>query len=174
MLNNKPTFSSGVQVANKMKQKIYIETSIASYYTALPSRDLIVSARQEITHEIWPILLKDFDIYISALVVQEASRGDKQAAKKRLNALSGIPILEISPKAQEAANHLIAANAIPAEFEEDALHVAVASTNGMDFLLTWNFRHINNAFKKSMISKAIEKQGYAPPEICSPEELLGD
>ena len=78
-----------------MKQKVYIETSIISYYTARPSRDLVIAARQEITHEIWPILQEKFDIYISALVIQEASCGDREASKKRLGALSGIPIIEI-------------------------------------------------------------------------------
>ena len=157
-----------------MKQRVYLETSIVSYYTARPNRDIVIAARQEITHEIWPILQKEFDIYISALVIQEASRGDREAAKKRLNALSGIPILEISHGAQELAQSLISENAIPPESEEDALHIAVASLNGMDFLLTWNFSHINNAFKKSKIIRAIEKQGFIPSEICSPEEFLGE
>ena len=157
-----------------MKQKVYIETSIISYYTARPSRDLVIAARQEITHEIWPILQEKFDIYISALVIQEASRGDREASKKRLGALSGIPIVEISQGAQEVAQSLISEKAIPSESEEDALHIAVASTNGMDFLLTWNFNHINNAFKKSKIIRTIEKQGFVPPEICSPDEFIGD
>lgn len=156
-----------------MEQKVYLETSIVSYYAAMPSRDLVIAARQEITQEIWPVLQDNFDIYISALVIQEASRGDREAAKKRLHALSPIPILEITPKVQEVAKSLINENAVSADFEEDALHIAVASVNGMDFLLTWNFSHINNAFKKSKIIRAIEKQGFIPPEICSPDEFLG-
>ncbi len=115
-----------------------------------------------------------FDIYISALVIQEASRGDDEAAKKRINALSDIPVLEISPQIQEIAKTLIRDNAVPVESEEDALHIAAASMNGMDFLLTWNFSHINNAFKRSRIIKSIENQGFIPPEICSPDEFIGD
>ncbi len=156
-----------------MEQKVYLETSIVSYYAARPSRDLVIAARQEITHEIWPILQDNFDIYISALVIQEVSRGDKDAAKKCLHAVSHIPVLEITQKVQEVAQSLINENAVSPEFEEDALHIAVASINGMDFLLTWNFSHINNAFKKSKIIRAIEKQGFIPPEICSPDEFLG-
>ena len=102
------------------------------------------------------------------------SRGDRKASKKRLGALSGIPIIEISQGAQEVAQSLISEKAIPFESEEDALHIAVASTNGMDFLLTWNFSHINNAFKKSKIIRTIEKHGFVPPEICSPDEFIGD
>ena len=137
-----------------MEQKVYLETSIVSYYAARPSRDLVIAARQEITHEIWPVLQDNFDIYISALVIQEASRGDKEAAKKRLEAVSHVPILEISQKVQEVAQSLLNENAVSSEFEEDALHIAVASINGMDFLLTWNFSHINNAFKKSKIIRS--------------------
>ncbi len=155
------------------KKKIYIETSIVSYYAARPNRDLIITARQEITHELWPILQKKYDLYISALVIQEASRGDKEAANKRLQAISHIPVLEITEKTRVVAQSLMDENAVSAEFEEDALHIAVASVNGMDFLLTWNFSHINNALKKSKIINAIEKLGFIPPEICSPEELLG-
>lgn len=157
-----------------MKEKVYIETSIVSYYTARRSRDLIVAARQEITHEIWPVLQEKFDIYISALVMQEASRGDSVVAEKRLSVVSDIPILEITQEVQSLAQFLISEKAIPAESEEDALHIAVASINGMEFLLTWNFSHINNAFMKSKIVAVIEHQGCIPPEICSPEELLGD
>ncbi len=157
-----------------MKRSVYLETSIVSYYTARPSRDLVIAAWQEVTHEMWSVLQKDFDCYISALVIQEASRGDKEAAEKRLNALSGIPVLELTDQARELASLLIVSGAIPATSEEDALHIAVASLNGMEFLLTWNFSHINNAFKKSGIIKAIENHGLVPPEICSPEEFVGD
>lgn len=157
-----------------MKRKVYLETSIVSYYTARPSRDLVVAAWQEVTHEIWPTLQTNFDLYISALVIQEASRGDKGAAEKRLNALSGVPVLAITDDAQELANSLIASGSIPETSEEDALHIAVASLNGMEFLLTWNFRHINNAFKKSKMAQAIEDYGLVSPVICSPEEFIGD
>jgi predicted nucleic acid-binding protein len=157
-----------------MKKKVYIETSIVSYLTARPSRDLVIAARQEITHELWQVLQEQYDIYISALVIQEASRGNENAAKKRLNQLANIPVLEISPDAQTLANGLIVDSAIPSDYEEDALHIATASTSGMDVLLTWNFSHINNAFTKAKIIKSVENHGYEAPIICSPEELLGD
>lgn len=157
-----------------MKRSVYLETTIVSYYTARPSRDLVIAAWQKVTHEMWPVLHANFDCYISALVIQEASRGDKEAVQKRLNALSGIPVLELTDQTRELANSLIKSGAIPTTSEEDALHIAVASLNGMEFLLTWNFSHINNAFKKSIIMKAIEDHGLVSPEICSPEEIVGD
>jgi len=156
-----------------MERKVYIETSIVSYYAARPSRDVVIAARQAITLEVWPILQDRFEIFVSALVIQEASRGDREAVEKRLDALAHIPILEITQSVQEIARSLISENAIPSGFEEDALHVAVASMNGMDFLLTWNFSHINNVFRRSRIVEAIQKQGFIAPEICSPEEFLG-
>ena len=90
-----------------------------------------------------------------------------------MNALSGIPILEFTNKTQSIAQSLINENAILSAFEEDALHVAIASLNGMDFLLTWNFKHINNVFIKSKIVRVIESQGLIASEICSPDEILG-
>lgn len=90
----------------KVEQKVYIETSIVSYYTARPNRDLVIAARQEITHEVWPILQEKFKLFISALVIQEASRGNTEAARKRLSAISGIPVLEISREARELAESL--------------------------------------------------------------------
>ena len=155
------------------KQKLYIETSIVSYLTARPSRDLVIAARQEITRELWAQIHEKFELYISALVIQEASQGDSAAAQKRLDALSGIPVLGITDKVQEVAQSLINKKAIPSVFEEDALHIAVAGVNGVDFLLTWNFKHINNVFIKSQLVRIIEKQGLIAPEICSPDEILG-
>ena len=88
-----------------MKKKVYIETSIVSYYTARPSRDLVVAARQEITHELWQVLQKQYELYISALVIQEASRGDETAAKKRLNLLSDLTVLKISQDAKQLSKN---------------------------------------------------------------------
>jgi hypothetical protein len=157
-----------------MKHKLYIETSIISYYTARPSRDVIVAARQKITREIWPKIQNEFESYISALVIQEASRGDKIASSKRLSVLSNIPVLELTLQAKELARVLIIKNAIPLNAEEDALHIALASLNGMEFLLTWNFSHINNAFQMKSILNTIVAHGLVAPTICSPDELIGN
>lgn len=157
-----------------MKHKLYIETSIISYYTARPSKDVIVAARQKITREIWPKIQNEFESYISALVIQEASRGDKTASNKRLSAMSNIPVLELTLQARELARALIVKNAIPPNAEEDALHIALASLNGMEFLLTWNFSHINNAFQMASIINTIELHGLIAPTICSPDEIIGN
>lgn len=157
-----------------MKQKLYIETSIISYLTSHIGRDLVIAARQELTSETWPALLAKFDVFVSALVLQEAGQGDPEASSERLKALEGIPMLDITDTVKALARRLVEDRVIPEGHVEDALHVAVAASNGMDFLLTWNFRHLNNVFTKSRIRDVIEAEGYECPELCSVEELFGE
>jgi predicted nucleic acid-binding protein len=157
-----------------MNPKIYLETTVISYYTADPSRDVVIAGRQESTRELWKKLFHDFDPYISALVIQEARRGDAQAAHKRLEVVQAMPVLDITPACQTLAQQLLDQHGIPQEYPEDALHIAVATMNGMDALITWNFSHINNPFTRVRIRRIIEQAGYQYPEICSPEELTGE
>jgi hypothetical protein len=111
---------------------------------------------------------------VSGFVLREASRGDAAAARKRLDAVAGLPILTTDTKTEALANALVAARVIPAEFPENALHVAAAAENGIEFLLTWNFSHLNNVFTKALIYSAVEARGFVCLEICTPEELFGD
>jgi len=134
----------------------------------------VIAGRQEITREKCPEILKTFEPHISALVVQEAEHGDAEATQKRLSAISKIPVLFISDEAERLALLLIKDGPIPEQYPEDALHIAVATVNGMDYLLTWNFTHINNAQMKAKIISLVEAKGYQCPTICSPEELLGE
>jgi len=157
-----------------MKETVYIETSVISYFASNPSRDLVVAARQEVTRGKWPEILKSFETFISALVIQEAEQGAADAAEKRLVAISKMPVLPISDEAEGLASLLIRNGPIPEQYLEDALHIALATVNGMDYLLTWNFSHINNAQMKAKIISVVEAEGYKCPTICSPEELLGE
>lgn len=156
-----------------MASSVYVETSVISYYAARPSRDIVTAARQTITQEWWNEERARFDIYISVLVVEEAKAGDSVAAQRRADAISGLPILEINEAAEVVAKQLVDGGLIPVTSAEDALHIALAAVHGMDFLLTWNFRHINNAEAKARIGAAIGVLGYECPIICSPEELGG-
>ena len=154
-----------------MAQSVYIESSIISYLVARPSRDVVVAARQAITETWWQSQRAEFDIFVSSLVVQEISRGDAAASEKRLQAVENIPLLATSPEAQRLAEDLLAKGAVPANSEEDALHIAIAAAGGIEFLLTWNFKHINNAQTKAFITTVVESHGFACPILCSPEEL---
>ena len=127
------------RIGGFMKETVYIETSVISYFASRPSRDLVIAARQEITREKWPRIVETFNSYISALVLQEAEQGDPDAARNRLNSISGLPVLAISVEAERLASILIAKGSIPKENIEDALHIAIASVNGIDYFLTWNF-----------------------------------
>jgi len=157
-----------------VKDTVYVETSVISYFTSKPSRDLVIAGRQEITREKWPKIIEIFDLYVSALIIQEAEQGDSNAAQKRIDAILDLPVLAISDEAEKLASILIKDGAIPEQYPEDALHIAIATVNGIDYLLTWNFSHINNVQMKSKIISIIEDNGYQCPIVCSPEELLGE
>jgi hypothetical protein len=153
------------------KPTIYIETTIVSYLTAWPSRDLVRMAQQQITREWWRERRGGFDLLTSELVVLEAAAGDPQAAAERLKALEGMTRLDITPTATQIADALVRELAVPSEASRDALHVGICAANGVDYLLTWNFRHLANAFLKGKISDVCLDLGYRPSVICTPEEL---
>lgn len=156
------------------KRTVYIETSVVSYYTGKTSRDLVVAGHQVSTKEFWDRLTtEEFIPVISALVIKEASQGNIEQAEKRKEALQGFHVLDISEESENLASFLVTNNGVPAEFLEDALHIAVASVAKIDFIATWNFKHMNNPFTKEKIRKIIEDSGYSCPVIISPEELLG-
>lgn len=156
-----------------MKQKIYIETSVVSYLVARPSRNIIIAAHQVSTSDFWN-LLHHYDVFVSDIVIQETSKGDESLAKRRIGLLTEFKILEIDGEVKNLARKFLSADVIPEKYPEDALHIAVAAANGMDIIVTWNFKHINNPFIREKIRKIIEANGWLCPEICSPEELLGD
>ena len=157
-----------------MKSTVYVETSVVSYFANRDSRDVIVLAQQQITREWWRETAKSFDLLVSDLVIAEISQGDPQAAGARLAAVASIPILELDLDAQALAARLLNVAALPEKAEDDALHIAVAVVNGMEFLLTWNCKHIANARTREIINMCCRNAGYEPPVICTPAELGGD
>jgi hypothetical protein len=157
-----------------MKPKVYIETSVISYLTARASRDVVVAGHQQATQEFWRHLGVRFAPFVSALVIKEAAQGDSSLAAKRLFAIQEFPIIKNSDAAEALAREIIQRRGIPEAYPEDALHIALAAMDGMDFLVTWNFSHINNAFTRMLIRQIVENAGYVCPELVSPEELLGE
>src|ERR1039458_10389339 len=116
-----------------MKPRVYLETTIPSYLTSRPSRDLIIAGHQQVTKEWWEN--RDaFQLYISQLVVDEAAAGDPVAARERLKALQGLPLLDITPEVTELASGILASGRIPRKAAADAAHIAIAAVHGMDFL----------------------------------------
>lgn len=157
-----------------MKSVVYIETSVISYLASRPNRDVVIAGRQAISQDWWENQSQRFELRISALVEEEASRGDSSAAARRAAIIKNIPSLAISDLALALAETLVERRAIPKGSEDDALHIAVAATQGTDFLLTWNFKHINNAETKPLIADVVDSYGYICPLLCSPEELGGN
>ena len=156
-----------------MKPKLYLETTVPSYLTAWPSRDLIRAGHQQLTKEWWQTRRAGFDIYISQFVLDEAAAGDAEAARERLAALQGLPVLDLSEPVVELAGALNASLALPQKAVTDAAHIAIAAVHGMHFLLTWNCAHIANAEMFAAIERACQEQGFSCPVICTPEELMG-
>jgi predicted nucleic acid-binding protein len=155
-----------------MKRTLYIETTVVSYFAARPSRDLLVAGHQEATRELWPSLTTVYDTYVSALVYQEAARGDAVQAAERLAAIKPFRMLDVDEDARMLADKIVAGRGVPREYPEDALHIAVAAVNGIDVVVTWNFAHLSNPFTRMMVRQIVENEWYVCPEICSPEELL--
>src|SRR6266436_4393589 len=125
---------------------VYIETTIISYLTAWPSRDIVRAAQQQTTREWWETRRDRFELLSSELVVIECSTGDPTAAAERLKVLNALPLLlAVTEAATKLADALLAAGAIPAVASRDALHVGICASSGVNYLLTWNFRHLANA-----------------------------
>lgn len=155
-----------------MKPKVYLETTIPSYLAAWPSRNLITAAHQQITHHWWRVRRQDFDFFISQSVLDEASSGDPDAAKRRLEILEDIPLLDITDEIGEFTQTLIELVPLPPKAAVDALHIAIAVVSRVDYLLTWNCIHIANAALRVKIEAVCRSKGYEPIIICTPEELL--
>jgi predicted nucleic acid-binding protein len=153
-----------------MKPRVYIETTIPSYLTARPSRDIVRAAHQQLTQQWWA-RRHAFDLYTSRLVVQECSAGDAQAAADRLAALAGIPLLQQKPEMSTLAEALMREARLPPKAAADALHIAAAAVHGMQYLLTWNCTHIANVTLRSEFEAVCRGAGFEPPLICTPEEL---
>ena len=132
----------------------------------------MIAGHREATRELWPHLGDQYETYVSALVYEEAGKGDQEQARTRLAAKKLFRMLDIDDQARTLAEKIMASKGIPSEHPEDALHIAVAAINGVDVLITWNFAHLNNPFTRMMIRQIVENEGFPCPEICSPEELL--
>jgi hypothetical protein len=152
---------------------VYIETSIVSYLTARPSRDLLVAAHQQLTVTWWEQQRSHYDLFTSQVVLAEARAGDPDAAQRRIAVLERLPLLDITDTAITLAAALVSGQALPAQAAQDALHIAVTCAHGVEYLLTWNCAHLANARLRSRIEQVCRDVGYIPPIICTPEELEG-
>jgi len=157
-----------------MNETVYIETSIVGYLTARPSNNLILMANLEATRQWWDTRRAQFTLYISQVVLDEVARGDAEMATKRLEILRDFPLLKVSEAVQNLAVQFLAKSNLPPKAADDALHIAAATVYGLDYLLTWNCRHIANAQIQKKLSQISLDAGYELPTICTPYELMGE
>jgi predicted nucleic acid-binding protein len=156
----------------EMRPRVYVETTVVSYLTSRPSRDVVVAGHQQLTRDWWDMARDRFEVVASQLVVQEASTGDPSAAQRRLEVLEQVDLVAMSEEALLLAQSLVDEGVLPLRAANDALHLAIALTNGVDYLLTWNCRHLANATLRREIERHCRSRGYEPVIICTPEELL--
>jgi len=154
-------------------ETVYIETTFISYLVARPSRDLVVAAHQQITNEWWSERRSDFECYVSQMVIDEASAGDPEEVRKRIDIINDLLVLEAAQEAEDLTNTLLAKRIVPPKAVGDAVHISIATVNEIDFMLTWNCKHLANAQIMRRISAVCQSAGYRMPLICTPEELMG-
>ncbi len=154
------------------KPTLYLETSVPSYYTARQSPDLVIAGHQLVTRDWWENHVDKYKVYISELVQEEAERGDAKAAQRRLEAIAPFEMISVTQKALDLAAVYIQKLPIPVSAEADAVHLALASVNDIDYLLTWNCRHIARGSIIRTIPAVNAEYGYGSPTICTPEELV--
>lgn len=156
-----------------VKRKIYVETSVISYLTARPSKTIIGAAHQQLTLAWWE-KRGQYELMVSEVVLRECGAGDSESAAKRLEFVRDLPLLLITEQAIKIAEDLIKQKIVPLKAIEDALHIAIATAHGVDYLVTWNCRHIANPEIQRGIASYLEQIGAVLPFICTPEELLGE
>ena len=155
-----------------MKPRVYVETTIPSYLTAWPSRDVVRAGHQQLTRLWWETRRADFDLVVSQMVLDECGAGDPDAAAARLAGLENLPVLAATEAVADLAGTIARDLALPPKAANDAIHIALAAVHGVDFLLTWNCTHIANAAFRGRIMAACTASGHRPPEIATPEQLL--
>lgn len=154
-------------------ETVYIETTIVSYLVATPSRDAILAAHQQLTRQWWQDQRSAYHCLVSGETLVEAARGDAEQARLRLEALKDLPILPITLEVENLADTLLQSGSLPATARSDAIHVAAATLAGVEFLLTWNCRHLANPHLQKQLRALMVARKLTLPEICTPIELGG-
>ena len=152
----------------------YIETTIPSYYAARNARSILQASRQLATREWWDGGCSGFDLVTSTETLNESGEGDPEMAKARLALLRGVRVLPVTDEAADLARMLVSAGLVPVIATPDAVRIALASVHQIDFLVTWNFKHIANPHIRERMRTKINDSGYRMPVMCSPAELLND
>lgn len=152
-------------------QSVYIETTIPSYLAARPSSDLNIAADQQLTHHWWTHESFQFRLYTSVFTLDEAGRGDVNAADRRQRFLNDIPDLAIPPEFLALEADIIRLFQLPPKAQTDASHLALAVLHRMDYLLTWNCTHLANSVLQKELMDYCQYHTLHVPIVCTPRTL---
>jgi predicted nucleic acid-binding protein len=151
-----------------------VETSVFSLLVARPSKDALIAERQRLTRLWWMERADDFELFVSSLVAVEARAGDASMAQQRLAYIHSVEELPIEANAIRVSKELLRSGILPAKCADDAMHLAVAATSRMDFLATWDMRHLANKSIQDRAKRFLQNIGYAAPIVCTLANLFGD
>lgn len=142
----------------EIKPTVYVETSVVSYLTSRPSNDAVISSRQQATRHLWDEYSDYFEFIVSDLVVTEIKRGDESVVQQRIKTVSNLTTLQTTSTSNKVAQLLIDFGALPAKAWTDAQHISIATVNSLDYLISWNFKHIVNETVRYILTKSVETQ----------------
>ena len=154
------------------KPTVYVETTVVSYLTSRPSNDAVISSRQQVTQQLWNEYFDNFDFMVSVIVISEIEQGDAKEAERRLNAVANLTALQTSSISDALAQELIDTRAMPHNSPQDAQHIAIATVHNLDYLVSWNYKHIVNENKRQHIDRVCLSMGFEPTTVCTPIELI--
>ena len=155
-------------------ETVYVETSIISYLRQKPSTQVVLAARQLLTHQWWNDERTNYQLVASQFVIDEASAGNPTLAAERLQLLAGIPLLPLDAAIADIADEIMSRAILPEKARTDALHIAAVAHHRIQYLLTWNCRHIANARILPRIHDVLIDLLIPVPVICTPEEMVGN
>ena len=154
------------------KPKVYIETTVVSYLAARLSRNATIAARQQATRQFWHEHIDRFDFITSDVVLDEIEEGDKDLVQRRIHLLLPLTVFETVPAASRLTQLLLESGAVPWSSQADAKHIAIAAVYEVEYLATWNYKHIANVHKRQHIEQVCRDNGFRPAIICTPAELI--
>ena len=155
-----------------MRPKLYLETSVISYLAARPSKDVVLAGQQASTHRWWKEKRRNYDIFASKLVWQEAGKGNDAAAERRLKFIRPLRWVQVTSEVLKLTKALVGRKALPPNAADDATHLALGAVHKIEFLLTWNFTHINNPATEVQVRIICQQHGFHCPVICTPDQML--
>ena len=153
------------------KPTVYVETTVVSYLTSRPSNDALVYSRQQATRQLWDEYFDNFEFVVSDVVITEIERGDPEEAQRRLRMIANFTRLDMSPAADGLAQLLIDSGTVQ-KSRSDAQHISVATVHSLDYLISWNFKHIVNETKRQHIDRVCRTAGFLPTTVCTPIDLI--